>query len=39
MWKTGLSRENRLALAVCVAVLLLIIVTAESAPPFIYSGF
>ena len=33
------SRENRAALALCLIVLLLIIVTADSAPQWIYQGF
>ncbi len=33
------SRENRYALALCLIVLLLVIVTADSAPQWIYQGF
>jgi hypothetical protein len=33
------SRENLFALALCIIVLLLIIVTADSAPQWIYQGF
>ena len=34
-----LSRENALALGLCLIVLLLIVVTADSAPQWIYQGF
>lgn len=34
-----LSRENRYALALCLIVILLIIVTSDSAPQWIYQGF
>jgi hypothetical protein len=33
------SRENLFALALCLIVILLIIVTADSAPQWIYQGF
>ena len=33
------SRENLLALALCLIVLLLIVVTADAAPRWIYQGF
>ena len=33
------SRENLLALAICIILILLIIVTADSAPEWIYQGF
>lgn len=33
------SRENLLALAICLIVILLIIVTSDSAPEWIYQGF
>ena len=33
------SRENGLALGLCVLVILLIIVTSNSAPQWIYQGF
>lgn len=33
------SRENLLAFALCMIVILLIIVTADSAPQWIYQGF
>ncbi len=34
-----LSRENGLALALCLIVILLVIVTSSSAPQWIYQGF
>lgn len=34
-----LSRENRSAIALCLIVLLLIVVTSDSAPQWIYQGF
>lgn len=34
-----LSRENRLALALCLVVILLVIVTTDTAPQWIYQGF
>ncbi|MEZ4519352.1 MAG: hypothetical protein R3C44_21845 [Chloroflexota bacterium] len=34
-----LSRENLIALLLCLLVLLLVIVTADSAPQWIYQGF
>lgn len=33
------SRENLLALAICIILILLIIVTSDSAPEWIYQGF
>lgn len=33
------SRENRYALALCLIVLLLVIVSADTAPQWIYQGF
>jgi hypothetical protein len=33
------SRENLLALALCLVVILLVIVTTDSAPQWIYQGF
>ncbi len=33
------SRENLLALALCLLVILLLIVTTDSAPLWIYQGF
>lgn len=34
-----LSRENLLALSLCLIVILLVIVTTDSAPQWIYQGF
>jgi hypothetical protein len=34
-----LTRENLLAIAICLMVILLIIATSESAPRWIYQGF
>ena len=34
-----LSRENLYALALCLIVLLLIVVTSDTAPQWIYQGF
>ncbi len=34
-----LTRENLLALGLCLLVILLLIVTADSAPRWIYQGF
>ncbi|CAG0971237.1 hypothetical protein GPROT1_01587 [Gammaproteobacteria bacterium] len=34
-----LSRENRLALSLCLVVILLVIVTTDTAPQWIYQGF
>jgi hypothetical protein len=34
-----LSRENLIALALCLLVILLVIVTTDSAPRWIYQGF
>jgi len=33
------SRENLLALALCLIVILVILVTADSSPQWIYQGF
>ncbi len=33
------SRENMLALGLCLLLILLVIVTADSAPQWIYQGF
>lgn len=33
------SRENMLAVALCLLLILLVIVTADSAPQWIYQGF
>lgn len=34
-----LTRENIYAVTLCVVVILVIIVTADATPPFIYQGF
>jgi hypothetical protein len=39
MLKKILSRENLWALALCLILILLIVVTADSAPLWIYQGF
>ena len=39
MMRRIFTRENRYALALCLIVLLLIIVTADSSPQWIYQGF
>jgi hypothetical protein len=33
------ARENGFAVALCLIVILLVIVTTDSAPPWIYQGF
>ena len=33
------SRENMIALALCVIIILLIVLTADSSPQWIYQGF
>lgn len=33
------ARENAFAVALCLIVIMLIIVTTDSAPPWIYQGF
>lgn len=37
--KRLLSRENLFALGLCVVVILLLIVTSDAAPQWIYQGF
>jgi hypothetical protein len=37
--KRLLTRENLIALALCLLVVLLVIVTTDSAPRWIYQGF
>lgn len=39
MWRRILSRENLFALGVCLLAILLVIVTSDTAPQFIYQGF
>jgi hypothetical protein len=34
-----LSRENLLAVALCVMIVLLVVLTADTAPQWIYQGF
>lgn len=37
--KRLLTRENGIALALCVLLILLVIVTADTSPTWIYQGF
>ncbi len=39
MIRRSLSRENLYALALCLIVILLFVVTSDSAPQWIYQGF
>jgi hypothetical protein len=44
VWGSGMirrlfSRENLFALALCLLIILLVIVTTDSAPQWIYQGF
>jgi hypothetical protein len=39
MLRKLLTRENMFALILCLVLILLVIVTAESAPQWIYQGF
>jgi len=39
MMRRIFSRENRYALALCLIILLLLIVSADTAPQWIYQGF
>jgi len=39
MWKRIFNRENVYALALCLIVILLIIVTSDTSPQWIYQGF
>jgi hypothetical protein len=39
MFRKLLSRENLFALGLCVVLILLVIVTTDSAPQWIYQGF
>lgn len=39
MWRRIFSRENVFAVALCMIVILLIIVTSDSSPQWIYQGF
>jgi hypothetical protein len=39
MWRRLFSRENLFALGLCLIVILLVIVTTDTAPQWIYQGF
>ena len=39
MWQRLFSKENGYAFAVCLIVIMLIIVTTDSSPQWIYQGF
>jgi hypothetical protein len=39
MFRKRLSRENLFALGLCIVLILLVIVTSDSAPQWIYQGF
>lgn len=39
MWRRIFSRENVFAVALCFIIILLIIVTSDSSPQWIYQGF
>lgn len=39
MWKRLFNRENLYALGLCLLIIMLVIVTSDSAPQFIYQGF
>ncbi len=39
MFRRLLSRENLFALGLCVVIILLVIVTSDAAPQWIYQGF
>jgi hypothetical protein len=39
VWRRLFSRENLLALALCLAIILLLIATTGNAPQWIYQGF
>jgi hypothetical protein len=39
MWNKVFSRENVLALLLCLIVIMLIIMMSDSAPQWIYQGF
>lgn len=39
MFRRLLTRENLLAVALCLILILLIVVTADSSPQWIYQGF
>jgi hypothetical protein len=39
LWRRVLSRENVFALALCLLMIAMIVVTTSSAPQWIYQGF
>lgn len=39
IWDAIFTRENLLALALCLILILLVIFTADTAPTWIYQGF
>jgi hypothetical protein len=39
LYKTILTRENLLALVLCIILIALVIFTADSSPTWIYQGF
>lgn len=39
MFRRLLTRENLFALGLCLVIILLVIVTSDSAPQWIYQGF
>ncbi len=39
LWRRVLSRENVFALALCLLLIAMIVVTTSSAPQWIYQGF
>jgi hypothetical protein len=39
LWQRLFTRENLIALALCLMLIALVIVTADSAPQWIYQGF
>jgi hypothetical protein len=39
MWRKIFNRENAYALGLCLIIIMLIIVTSDSSPQWIYQGF
>lgn len=39
MWRRVFNRENLMAVALCLALIALVIATSDSAPQWIYQGF
>ena len=39
MWRRFVSRENLLAVALCLILIAVVIVTADTSPQWIYQGF